>query len=154
VDEARLGVVMRRKNRIGPDLMEHVKILRIAVPIEKDDMMRIDRPNGLVKTAIEWLNQLARGITRLIHWIVARHPGMVTIVTGKCLPEMDRPVLEMAMLPEQCLMRRIIAMPVLVLVTRQSVQIENGINPLLRTEIDYAVQMLETLFFDDKGFHI
>src|SRR5436305_11980115 len=63
-------------------------------------------------------------------------------------------ILEVLVLPEKRLVGRIIAMPILILVARQSMQVDNGVDLLLSAQVDDSIQVLEAFFFDDKGLHV
>src|SRR5260370_14015128 len=108
--------------------------------------MGSDGGNGLVERSVERYDSLFTGITRLIDGIIARHPGMSLVTIGYSFPEVYYPVLEVLMLPEQGFVGRVVAMPVLILVTGQGMQVDDRVDLLLGTQDDKRIQGFEALF--------
>jgi len=92
-----------------------------------------------------------RGVSGFVKRVVAGNPLVVSIVLSKFFPEPDCAILEVLVQPEICNVRARITVPVGVLTACSSVQIEDGVNALLGTEVNHTVKVLETLFFQDTG---
>src|SRR5579859_5717821 len=133
-----------------PGLLKHVKFCRVAIAFQKEDVVGIDSANSLVEPPIERHKHRFTGISRFVDGVVAGYPGMSLVTIGNGFPEMNHPVLKVLMLPEQSLVRRIVAMPCLILVAGQGMQIDNGVDVLLSAQFNHSVQVLEAFFPDHK----
>src|SRR6266699_2586444 len=154
IDEAREGVVMHAVNDLRPRLRKHVEFCRVTIAFQKEDVIGIDGADGLVEPPIEGYYHLFTGITRLIDRVVASHPGIPLVTIGVDLPEVNCPILKVLMLPEQGFVGWVVAMPGLILIARQGVQVDDCVYLLFATQVDYTVQVLKALFLDDKRLHI
>ena len=58
------------------------------------------------------------------------------------------------MLPEERLVRRVVGVPIAVLIARQRVQIDDRVDALRRAQVDDAIQVPEPLLLDDERRHV
>ena len=72
-------------------------------------------------------------VAGLIDHIVSHHPGFVLVVFRDRLPQVQHPVLEFLIDPEGGNMRRIVAVPVLILRSRQSMQVDDRVDAVAGT---------------------
>src|SRR6266566_7909612 len=145
---------MRGIDHVGQGLLEHMKVEGVAITLQEENVVGVDGSNGLVEPPVERFNLRFARIGRFIDRVIASHPGVIFVAGSDCLPQMHDSILEVLVLPEKRLVGRIIAMPILVLVTWQSMQVDNGVDLLLGAQVDDSIQALKALFLDDKGFHI
>ena len=117
-------------NDARPRIAEHVEILRVAVAFQENDVVRVDCPNGVHQPPVERHDDLLARVVGLVDRVVARHPGVVPVVGGEGLPQVDRAVLEVLVLPEQRLVGGVVAVPVLVLVAGHGMQIDDRVDAL------------------------
>src|SRR5258708_26426697 len=145
---------MRGIDHGGQGFLEHMKVEGVAIPLQEENVVGVDGSDGLVELPVERFNLSFARIGRLIDGVIASHPGVILVASSDCLPQMNDSILEVLVLPEKRLVGRIIAMPILVLVARQSMQVDNGVDLLLRDKVDDSIEVLKALFLDDKGFHV
>ena len=141
-------------NDMRPGLRKHMEFHRVAIAFQKENVIRIDGANGLVEPSVEGHDHLFTSITRLVDGIIACHPRMSLVPGGKHFPEVDHAVLEVLMLPEEGFVGRVVAMPGLILVAGQSMQVNDRVDLLFGTQVDHPIQVLEALFLNDKRLHI
>jgi hypothetical protein len=92
---------------------------------------------------VERADDGARLVGRLVHEVVAGHPGVALVAVGDRLPQVHDPVLEVAVLPEQRAVRRVVGVPVLVLRSRQRVQVDDAVDAVRRARSHRAVEVPE-----------
>jgi hypothetical protein len=59
-----------------------MKVQRVAIPFQKENMIRINGANSLVNALVERPDFLFAYIPRLVDRIIARYPGMALIMVG------------------------------------------------------------------------
>ncbi len=88
-----------------------------------------------------------RGVAdRLVHDVVAGDGRIALVAPGEFLPEGDETVLEVRVLPEVGVAAGVVAVPVRVLPALHRVQVEDGVEVVLRTQLEGAVEALEAGF--------
>ena len=96
-------------------------------------MIRIDDANGFFQALVEVNQAVLKLVSWLVDWIVPRDPSIVFVSCSNLFPEPDNTVLVVLEIPKCCVRCRVVGMPVLVVAPWESVQVQNGINPLLGT---------------------
>lgn len=69
-------------------------------------MIRIDVSDGFIDPVVPRLKSVMLWVARLVHGIVSSNPGVVLVMLSELLPEPDRAVLEVFVVPELSLKRR------------------------------------------------
>jgi hypothetical protein len=133
---------------VRPWLAEHVEVDRVAVALEKQDVVGIDRAHGVVQAPVEGADRRAADVARLVDGIVAGHPRLVPIAARERLPQMDHPVLKVLVVPEERPVRRVVAVPALVLAAGQGVQVDDRVETVPRAALDGAVEEPEALLLE------
>src|SRR5689334_20285157 len=99
-----------------------MEIKRVAVTFEKDDMIWVNRVDGVVEPTVDRHDHLLGRVGWLVDQIVSCYPPIVTVALGKDLPEMHNTILELFVFPEQRLVGRVVRVPMLILIARQRMQ--------------------------------
>ncbi|MEB3371668.1 hypothetical protein R4I43_30120 [Saccharopolyspora sp. S2-29] len=76
------------------------------------------------------------------------HLGPVPVAVGDGFPQRDGAVLEVPVLPERGHVRRVVAVPVLVLAAGQRVQVDDRPDPVRGQHVDHPVQVREPGLLD------
>jgi hypothetical protein len=100
------------------------------VALQEQDVVGIDGADGIVPALIERPDRRAADVTRLVDRVVAGHPRMAAIAQSQRLPQVDDAVLEVPVRPEECPVRRVVAVPSLVLTAGQRVQVDDRVEPV------------------------
>src|SRR5258706_9255063 len=109
-------------------------------------MVGVNCPNCSYHTLVKRVEQHSRRIGRLIKRIIASDPRVVLVTFGNNFPQPDGPILKMLVLPEKCLLRGVVGVPVLILVSSGSMQIEDGVNFVVSANLDHSIKVLQTGF--------
>jgi hypothetical protein len=117
-------------------------------------MFRVDLSYGFLDPIVEIDKIDVVRVCGLVERIVAGDEWIPSIMLGQRDPEIDHSVLELLEIPELCLVGPRVGMPILVLATRNSVEVKNNIQILLGTKLDDAVEQLESLCFVYPRVHI
>src|SRR5690348_8262737 len=96
-----------------------MEVQRVAISFQKENMVGVNSSNSLVNAAIKRPDLLFAYIAWLVDWIITRYPGVAFIVVGYHFPQMHNAILKVFVLPEQCFMRWVVAVPILILVAWQ-----------------------------------
>src|SRR4029078_10535474 len=79
------------------------------------------------------------------------HPDVVAIAARQRLPEMHDAILEVRVLPEERPMRRVVAVPALVLAAGQGVEIDDGVEPVPPAALDRPIEEPESGLLQLEG---
>ena len=90
----------------------------------------------------------------LVYWVVAGHPRVVLVALGDGLPEVHGPVLEVLVPPEECLVGRVVRVPVLVLVAGKCMQVDDRVDLVPGAQFDDPVEVPEALLLDLQRTHV
>lgn len=80
-------------------------------------MIGINVPDCWYNPVIECQETTPFGISRLVHGVVARNPGVALVSPGNMLPEINGSILEVFVIPERGMAGGVVGVPVLVLAT-------------------------------------
>ena len=80
--------------------------------------------------------------------VVAGDPGVVLVPIGDLFPQVDDPVLEMPVGPEARLMRRVVRVPMVILRSRQGVEVDHGVDAIASARVDHPVQVAKAVRLD------
>ena len=141
-------VVVQRPHRVLERHLEHAEVGRVRVAVEEEDVVGVDRADGRDEAGVEGPDDLAGLVGGLVQQVVARDPGVVLVVRGHGLPEVDDAVLEVPVLPEGRDVRRVVGVPVLVLRARQRVQVDDRVDAVGGQQVDHAVEVAEAVRLD------
>ena len=146
-DEPRGLVVVRGVDGVRVELvpLEGAEVGRVAVAVEKQHMVGVDRAHRRDAAVVERLHLGVGRVARLVHQVVAGDRRVAAVAVGEPLPEVHDAVLEVAVLPEEGVVRRVVAVPVHVLRTRQRMQVEDRVKPVAIADLDDAVEQREAL---------
>src|SRR5215212_7100627 len=137
-----------------PRVPEHAKVNRVAVALEKDQVIRVDCQDRLVEAPVKGHYELLAWVGRLVYGVVASDPRVAPVALRYVLPDVHGPVLEVSVPPEQRFVGRVVRVPVLVLVARQGVQVDDRVDSLLRAQVYDTVQMPEAILSYLVGAHV
>jgi hypothetical protein len=130
------------------------KSTEYRLPSEEQDVVGIDCAHRVVQTPVERPDDVSARIARLVDWVVAGDPWVVAVATCHRLPQMHDAILGMSVRPEQRPMRRVVAVPALVLGAGQCVQIDDRVEPMPRTALDRAVEEQEPALVELEGSRV
>ena len=139
---------MQRVDGVLERLAEEVELGRVRVAVEEQDVIGVDRPDRRREPRVERADDGARLVGRLVHEVVARHPGVALVAVGDRLPQVHDPVLEVTVLPEERPVRRVVRVPVLVLGARQRVQVDDRVHAVRRAGLHRPVEVAEAVLDD------
>jgi hypothetical protein len=71
----------------------------------------------------------------LVYWVVSRDPSILLVSCCTLLPQPDDSILVVFEAPKCCTWSGVVGMPILVVSSREGVQVEDSINSLLGTLI-------------------
>ncbi len=139
---------MSRVHTVGERVAELVELRRIAVSVQEQDVIRIDGADRGLEATIEGPDGRALRVTRFVDRVVSGHPRVASVVRGDVFPEVDDAILELPLRPEVRPLRRVIAVPVLVLRAGDRVQVEDRVDAVPRAYVHDGVQKSEALLAD------
>ena len=148
------GVVVVGVDHARPRLAEHVEVHGVAIALQEDQVVGVDGPDGVHQPAVDRHDALLARIVRLVDRVVARHPRIVPVASRDRFPDADRAILEMLVLPEERLVRRVVGVPIHVLIARQRMQVDDRVDAVRRAQVDGPIQVLEPLLLDDERRHV
>lgn len=93
-------------------------------------MVRINIPNCGHNTVVECQQTSPLTVSRLVHGVVTGYPWIALVSSGNMFPQVDRSVLEVFVVPECGVSGRVIAVPILVLSTRQGMKVEDSVDTI------------------------
>jgi hypothetical protein len=120
------------ENDVHPRRIEGLEVLGVTVAFDEQDVIGIHFADGFDKPVKEWRDHLPCRIRRFVDQIIAGNPGLIAIVGRDCLPQHDRPILKVLVFPQECLVRGVVAVPMLILMARESVKIDDRVQPVFR----------------------
>lgn len=109
--EAVVGVVVERVNGIGEDMVKGAEVSGEGVPVEPEDVVGVDFPDGGLDAVIEGGETGELGVGGFVEGVVAGYPGVAFVVLCEVLPEPDYTVLEVFLFPELVLARGVVGVP-------------------------------------------
>jgi hypothetical protein len=142
-----------------------VRCKGIAVP--EDNVLRIVLANYVVNPIIPFRQTGMLWINGLVERVVARYPRVRCIVFGEFVPEPKRTILKVLVFPEEGEVSSVIGMPAWILATRRSyrrgrlgimqikektlrtVHVENGVDPMLGTDVNHSIEVFKALWFEN-----
>lgn len=166
---------MHRIHTIRQHPLEPPPLHRERVPIQPQDMLRVNCPNGLLHALVERRQPHVLRIAGLVQRIIPGHPGVAAIPGCDLLPQPDGAVLVVFILPEAGVVGWVVGVPVGVLAARGCVHVEDGVDVVVgalmpvqhagcpgwivrRGEETYKlnnpIQMLESLLLQNPRVHI
>lgn len=148
---------VNRVRRVRPLFVDVAKVGKIRgerVAIKVNDMVGVGRTNGIVHPLVKLDDGRVRRVCGLVQGVIPCDPLVSGVVPRELGPQPDRTVLKVLVDPKVGDVGASIAVPVRVLPSRCGVKIEDGVNALLGTEIDDAVEVLEALLFEYAGVHV
>ena len=128
-------VVVDRVRDVLPPLVrvpEVREVTRERVPVEEERVVRVHRADRPVDAVVERDDARVVRVRGLVERVVARDPRVPDVVLRELLPEPDDAVLEVLVLPELGDVRARVRVPVGVLAARGSVEVEDGVDAVLR----------------------
>lgn len=93
-------------------------------------MVRIDIPDRRHDTVVECQQTSPLRVSGLVHGVVTSNPWIAFVSSRNMFPQVDRPVLEVFVVPEGGVSGRVIAVPILVLSTGKGVKVENSVDTI------------------------
>ncbi len=148
-------------------LLQPFKIPGIIIPLQKQDVLFINFSDRICYLPVQFVDCLpvrlielikvigmfagGRSCGWLIHQIVARYRISVPVSLCNRLPECDDPFLKMAEAPEKSRAPLVITVPVTVLPSGQGMHIQDYVDTLAFTGIQYGIQTFKSLFLIYKG---
>jgi len=110
----------------------------------------VDLPDRIVE-AIVVLDQVGVfGFGGFVERVVTGDPPVVFVVGGKLFPQPDDSVLVVLVIPEICDVPSVVGVPICVLTAGSGVQVKDGVDAVLGTEVDHPIEMLEPLFLKNS----
>ena len=113
VGKAKATVVMYGIYCVGEDLIESGKVHTKCIPLEENDVVRIDGPNSGHNSIVESQEPSPLLICWLIQKIVTCYPGIRFVSFCNEFPEIDHSILEVLVVPESSISCRVVAVPIL-----------------------------------------
>lgn len=97
-----LAVVVHRIHAVRQRILlgKFGKVGAIHVAVEEQDVVRVNLADRLLHALIECDEAVVLGVGRLVHRVVPRDPGVVLVVLGEVLPDLDAPVLVIPVAPD------------------------------------------------------
>ncbi len=148
------GVVVAGIDSVGPYFLEDVEFGGVFIAIEKEKVVGIDGTDGIVEAFVKGIDHGAGGVGGFIDGVVAGDPGIVAVAGSKGFPEVNHAVLKMFVIPEEGAVRGVVGVPMLVLKTRQGMQIDDGVDVVLGAAFNCAVEDPETVLDEFEGLHV
>jgi hypothetical protein len=137
-----------------PGFGEHVELGGVGVAVDEERVVGVDGPDRGGQALVERAHHGAGLVRRLVHQVVARHPDVVLVTVGDRLPQMDDAVLEVPVLPEQRAVRGVVGVPVLVLGSRQRVQVDDRRDAVRPEGGDRPVEVAEAVLGHLERAHV
>lgn len=153
----RRSLTVNRVCRVRPLLVDVTKVGKVGgerVTIKVNDMLAVDRTNGIVHPFVKLDDSRVRRVCGLVQRVVPRDPLVPDVVLCELRPQPDGAVLKVLVDPKVGDVGAGIAMPVRVLSSGCGVEVEDGVNALLGTKVDDAVEVLKTLLLEYARVHI
>lgn len=125
-----------------------------GVAIEENGVVRIDCTDSLVHTVVESDHASVVRVRWLVQRVVPSEPRVACIMLRELFPKPNRAVLEVFVDPEASDMCPVIRVPVGVLSSGNSVEIQDGIDSVLRTQINDSIKVLEALFLQHSRVQV
>lgn len=171
-------VVVERVHRVGQDgvLVEALPFRGEGVPVQKQDMVRVDLADRLFQAHVERRQADVLRVARLVDQVVAGNPSVGFVPCRDLLPQPDSAVLMVAMIPEGRVGGEVVRMPARRLTARQGMHIEDGVDLVFCTldtkinnqtaaqrtglqtyvmyQVNDSVQMLEAFLFQHARVHV
>jgi len=150
-------IIVDSVRRVSPSLVritELTKVRRKGVSVPENDMLIVYGANGVVNSIVEADEPRMLGVCRLIERIVASDPRIVLVVFRQFTPKPHETVLEVFVSPESSDVDTSIGMPVGILPAGSGVHIKDCVDPMLCTDVYYAIEVLEPLGLQDAWVHI
>jgi hypothetical protein len=97
---------------------------------------------------------LFRRIRGLVDEVVTRYPPITAISLGEDFPQMYDTILKVFVLPKQGHLCRVVGMPVLVLESGQSMQVDDRVDAVNGADIDDAIEISQTRFANRHRRHV
>lgn len=154
---ARCILTVNRVCRVRPLLVYVAKVGKVGrerVAIKVDDVLGVDRANGIVHPLVKPDDGRVRRVSGLVQGVVPRDPLVPDVVLRELCPQPDRAVLKVLVDPKVGDVGAVVGVPVRVLAAGCGVEVEDGVDALLGTEIDDAVEVLEALLFEHAWVHV
>ena len=158
--EAINSIIMNRIRHIPPPrpriFRELCKVSGERVPVQEDNMLFVNLPDGLVGSIIECDQgfMLRIRISRFVEDVVSRNPRVILVSLDDALPDPDESILEVLVSPKVPQMRTSISMPSTALTTRSGMHVDNSVDVVLCEHIDGAVEMLEGVSLENTGVEV
>ncbi len=151
--DPRQRVVVRRVHGVGHGLgpcIEEREVGRVAVAVEEEDVPVVHGADRLLEPLVERGQHLAARVARLVDRVEPGDLGPVLVAIRQRFPEIDHAVLEVGVVPELGDVRRVVAVPVLILPARQRMQVEDRIDAVATEEAHDAIEPGESLLFQHE----
>lgn len=85
---------MARVHRVGEGLAEVTEVGTEGVAVKEENVVGVDGADGRLNALVEGQKTSVLLVGRLVQWVVASDPGVVLVVLGELLPNLDSAVLE------------------------------------------------------------
>lgn len=155
--ETEEGVIVDGVTGVIPVLVRITEVREVGckgVAIKEDDVIGILGTDGSVNFIVELHNASVFGVGGFVEGVVAGDPLVALVVLGELSPEPKDALLVVSVVPEIGDVATMIRMPVSVLTTGGGMKIEDGVDAVLRTDVDDTIQVLETRLLEDAGVHV
>lgn len=150
-------LTVNRVRRVCPLLVDVAKVGKVGrerVTIKKDDMLGVDCADCFVHALVKADEGRVRWVCGFVEGVVSRDPLVSGIVLRELGPQPDRAVLKVFVDPKVGDVSARVAVPVRVLSSGCGVEVEEGVDTLLGTEIDDPVEVFEALLLEYVGVHV
>ena len=117
-------------------------------------MFGIDSSYGFVQPLVEGPDCIAAGVARFVHKVVSCDPRVMAVAARQDLPEVHHPVLKVLVRPERGPVGRVVAVPVLVLGTGQSMEVDDAVQAVAGCTLDRTVEQFEPLLLHLERRHV
>ena len=127
---------MNRVRRIRPLLVDVTKVGKVGrkrVAIKEDDVLGIDRANGVVHALVKLDDGRVRRVCGLVQGVVPCDPLVPDVVLRELSPQPDRTVLKVLVDPKVGDVGTCIGVPIRVLSSGCGVEVEDGVEAMLCT---------------------
>lgn len=154
---ARVALTVNRVHRVRPLLVDVTKVGKVRgkrVSIKVNDVVVVDGANSVVHPLIKLDDGRVCRVCGLVQGVVPRDPLVIDVVLRKLRPQPDRTVLKVLVDPKIGDVSAGVAVPVCVLSSGGGVEVKDGVDALLGTEVDDAVEVLEALLLEYTGVHV
>jgi hypothetical protein len=123
-------IVMQGINTIRQRLLEELPLHGKGIPIQPQNVSWIHFPDSRLQLVIKGRQTPVLWVTGLVNRIVSRHPWVVLVARSNLLPQPDRPVLVVLVVPEGRVIGPVVRVPVWILTAWDCVHVEDGINAI------------------------